>query len=100
MAEVGGLAKHRQPAASPHKVSIDWIPYHGDEESIDHERGEPPAFGHGARWNGGRGVHKHHLEEEHREHADIIDAVPQEESLRAENAEAAYGKLVSVKNPQ
>ena len=75
--EVG--AQLGEPAAAPDPVAIDGVDEHGNEEAVDAEGQELPALRHGPGGDGGRGVHKDHLEEEQGKDGDVIGTAGQEE---------------------
>ena len=81
------LAERRQPAAAPHPVGEQRVHHHRHEEPEDDERRELPPLGHRAGRDRAGGVHEHHLEEEEREHADVVGVAAQEEPLHAEEPE-------------
>ena len=87
VAEAEVAAERREPAAAPHPVAEQRVDDHRHEEAEDAERRELPALGHRAGGDRRRGVHEHHLEQEEREHADVVAVAGQEEALRAEEAE-------------
>ena len=70
--EVG--AERREPAAAPRPVGEQRINERAHEERRDDEGRVLPALGGGAGDDGERGVHEHHLEEEHHHDADVIGA--------------------------
>ena len=81
------LAQRGQPAAAPDPVAEQRVDDHRHEEPEDEERRPLPALGHGAGRDRAGGVHEHHLEEEQREHADVVGVAAQEEALHAEEPE-------------
>ena len=87
MTETEFLSKRRQPATAPHPVGEKRVDHHRHEEPEDDERRELPALSHRAGRDRAGGVHEHHLEEEEREHADVVGVAAQEEALHAEEAE-------------
>src|SRR4051812_17901463 len=87
MAETEVRTKLRQPAGAPHPVGEDWIHEHRHEKAEDNERGELPALGHRASGDRARGIHEHHLEEEQREHSDVVAVAAEEKSFEAEQPE-------------
>ena len=87
MTETEFLSKRRQPATAPNPVGEKRVDHHRHEEPEDDERRELPALGHRAGRDRAGGIHEHHLEEEEREHADVVGVAAQEEALHAEEAE-------------
>ena len=82
-----------QPAAAPDPAGVDRVDEHREEEAVDHERGELPAFGHGAGRDRGGRVHEDHLEEEHRQDGHVVGLTGQEEAGVAEDLERLAEEL-------
>src|SRR5450432_924266 len=51
-----------KPATAPYPVSEQRVNKHGDKQSIYNKRFETPSFCQGTGRDGGRSIHKHHLE--------------------------------------
>jgi hypothetical protein len=77
-----------EPAAAPGPHAEDRVDDDRHPEAVDDERGELPAFGHGAGHDRRGGVHEHQVEQEVGHHPDVVDAV-EGEPLGAEQPPAA-----------
>ncbi len=79
-AEVG------QPAAAPDPAAHQRVDDHAHPEAHEDEAAELQPLRHGARRDGGRGVHEHHLEEEEgQDAADVAHARCEQEPVAAED---------------
>src|SRR5665648_878641 len=86
MAQTEVAAQCAQPAATPHPVAVDGVHDGGHEEAVHDEGRELPALGHGARGDGGGGVHEHELKEEEAHDRHIVAAPPEKEALVTDHA--------------
>src|SRR5574337_2225458 len=87
MTETEVLSELREPAGAPDPVGKEWVDDHRDEEAIDKERRELPAFGHRPCRDGGCRIHEDHLKEEEGKDRSIVADALQKESLRSKEAE-------------
>ncbi len=78
VAEAEIHTQHSQPAAAPDPVTEHGIHDGPNRRSVKAEGRPFPAFRHGARGNGSRGIHKHHLEQEKGENPNVISGACQE----------------------
>src|SRR5213592_1589351 len=74
MAEVKGLTEMREPPAAPHPIPEDGIDEGSDRELRNDQTGERDPLGDGADDDVPRGLHEHDLEQEQRQHADVVGA--------------------------
>src|SRR5574337_1136168 len=87
VAETEILPKLLKPDAAPDPVGVDGVDNHRDEEAVDKERRELPAFSHRPSRDGGRRIHEDHLKEEEGEDRRVVVDALQEKSLRSKEAE-------------
>ena len=82
-----------EPAAAPHPVAVDRVDDRAHRDLGEDEAGEADALGDRADDDVAGGLHEHDLEQEEREHADVV-AVPglQEEAVQADHAGVAVAE--------
>src|SRR5258708_1035041 len=76
-----------EPAAAPDPVAEDGVDEHGNEQAEDEEGLEGPSFRHAAGGDGSRRIHEHHLEEEERKNAYVIDLAVEEKAYCTQQLE-------------
>ena len=90
VAEVERLAEVREPTTTPHPVAVDRVDDRPHRDLGEEEAREADPLGDRADDDVAGGLHEHDLEQEEREHADVV-AVPrlQEEPVQADDAGVA-----------
>ena len=101
VAPVQRLAEVREPAAAPHPVAVDRVDDRAHRDLGQEEPGEGDPLGDGADDDVAGRLHEHDLEQEHRQHADVV-AVPalQEEAVGADEPGVAVGEDAADSGPR